>query len=550
MHADGRTVPDGEKIHTDVCIVGGGPAGITLARELDRAGREVVLLERGPADGPGLTQPMGTTDCVGIDYDIDFNRGSGLGGSTHRWDATTPLGEGFGRLREFDPDDFEARAWVPHSGWPFARSELDPYYPAARELFRTEWQPRLPGEHFDETFDFQIPVDRLVGVQPRLFTLADASVFGGLHSRELDRSERVLMLTRTAAVELSGPSGTGDVDSLIAATAPDHRFEVVASRYVLAAGAIETARLLLNSQGNNRSARWNEHDLVGRFFMEHPGFPAAVLVPRDPQLLERRNFYDFVLHDGMPIQVMYRLAPELVAREGLPNHLFHFVANPWSVKSVAAEAGWSPPRRLDALHDLRARVRQRTLPERPVAAARRVGAELPEAWRAVRTRQRLRRRQPPTSGPPRPAVLSVEMTAEQQPNPASRIMLRGGERDQFGVPRATLDWRFVRDDTEGFARSVELFGHAVSRAGLGRVHSYLDPDEIPRALRGAAHHMGTTRMHDDARSGVVDRRCRVHGLGNVYVAGSSVFPTGGMANPTLTVLALTLRLRDELVRGS
>ncbi len=143
-------------------------------------------------------------------------------------------------------------------------------------------------------------------------------------------------------------------------------------------------------------------------------------------------------------------------------------------------------------------------------------------------------------------LYSLFVRAEQAPNPNSRVQL-GTDRDALGSRKIVLDWRVGELDRRTVRVALEAIGHAVGAAGLGRLYSrpVAEPEFWPTVF-GGHHHLGTTRMHRDPRSGVVDRDCRVHGLANLYVAGSSVFPTGGFANPTLTIVAMTLRLADHL----
>jgi choline dehydrogenase-like flavoprotein len=159
---------------------------------------------------------------------------------------------------------------------------------------------------------------------------------------------------------------------------------------------------------------------------------------------------------------------------------------------------------------------------------------------AAKWRLHFTRTIPPASGIP--GVLPLRMTAEPSPNPLSRVTL-GRERDRFGVPRVALDWRVAADDYRHVRRSLDLFERDVTSLRLGSVQI---EDESQWALRGTYHHMGTTRMHADPKRGVVDAQCRVHGLDNLYVAGSSVFPTAGSGTPTLMIVAMAVRLADHL----
>jgi choline dehydrogenase-like flavoprotein len=150
----------------------------------------------------------------------------------------------------------------------------------------------------------------------------------------------------------------------------------------------------------------------------------------------------------------------------------------------------------------------------------------------------------------RPTVQSrhVELHGffEQAPNPASRITL-SRERDVLGQPKAVVDWQLTALDRHTYRTAATLFGTELARAcgGSFQIESWLSEDGAAQ-VHGTAHHMGTTRMADDSRYGVVDRHCRVHGVANLHVAGSSVFPTGGWAFPTFTIVALSLRLAEQL----
>jgi choline dehydrogenase-like flavoprotein len=148
-----------------------------------------------------------------------------------------------------------------------------------------------------------------------------------------------------------------------------------------------------------------------------------------------------------------------------------------------------------------------------------------------------------------PRFFHLMTRQEQAPNPDSRVTL-SAEKDALGMPRAKLDWRMTELDKRSIRAFYQLLGTEIGRTGMGRVQIrdwLLDDDRTwPSSISGGWHHMGTTRMHADPRQGVVDVNCRVHGLGNLYVAGSSVYPTAGAANPTLTLVALSLRLSDHL----
>jgi choline dehydrogenase-like flavoprotein len=152
------------------------------------------------------------------------------------------------------------------------------------------------------------------------------------------------------------------------------------------------------------------------------------------------------------------------------------------------------------------------------------------------------------AAPPRPygVRLGIGGAGEQQPNRDSRVTL-SERRDALGLPATRLDWRLTAADKASLLRNLRALGAEFAGAGLGRLHLSLpEGDAWPHDLTGGNHHMGTTRMATDPRDGVVDAHCQVHGTANLHVAGSSVFPTSGAANPTLTLVALALRLADRL----
>jgi choline dehydrogenase-like flavoprotein len=148
-------------------------------------------------------------------------------------------------------------------------------------------------------------------------------------------------------------------------------------------------------------------------------------------------------------------------------------------------------------------------------------------------------------------AFSMQCRSETAPNPNSRVML-SEERDALGVPRVKLDWRLTDLDKRTLRKTFEVLGQEIGRTDRGRIQirDWLledDPFGSPNSLAaGGWHHMGTARMHDDPKQGVVDANCTVHGLANLHVAGSAAFTTSGTANPTLTLIALSLRLSDHL----
>lgn len=489
----------------DLCIVGAGAAGLAIARALRGSGLSVVLLEGGGFEATRRSQELydARMETVYGDEGPDYPTSSRLrffGGTTNHWR---------GWCLPLEPDDLAARDWIPHSGWPLTWEELARWYAPAAELAEI---PPFEPDHGASRRGSRAPA--LAGSErlaTRIFHFSSPTRFGERYRDDVlaDRDTRVL-------VEANVLELLTDRDATRIAGARVHaeegpRFEVRARGFVLATGGIENARLLLLSDAHAPGGLGNAHDLVGRFFMDHPhlGHEARVVL-RDPQA--RDDFLRLYLErerdpavDGRTLGV-FVLDAETRRRERL---------QAWSVSLRPLD-----PSDLDALG-------------RSVADT----AAAVDAWGHGTPAER---------GRSLPVRLSVR--GEQAPSPESRVTLTR-ERDRLGLRRAALDWRVSRRDADSIRRSLEIFCHEVAAAGLGRGRILLDPEDPWRDMSGGNHHMGTTRMAEDPRRGVVGADGRVHGVANLWIAGSSVFPTCGFANPTLTLLALSLRLADHL-RGA
>lgn len=512
-----------DRLDADVAVIGAGAAGITVARQLHSRGLKVVLLESGGLDHQADTSNLNAGESIGESYyELESARLRFFGGTTAIWG---------GRCAHLDPIDFEKRAWVPHSGWPFSAEELEPWYQRARPLLGLPPQRSVfgalkgapqrlnGGEVAINHWEFDHQFDR----------------FGASRNRDLlDGNGLTIALHATVREIVALPSG--QAISHLDVRAPSGRaIHVAAKDYVLAAGGIENARLLLASQSVMPTGLGNQNELVGRFFMEHPhgrggtlrGAPACELL----SFFANRTMGDVTA------------APLLTATEGFQREAR--LLN--SALTVAAR----PP--VGGRHSLmkRAYLHAKHRVE-PTTVAR-------SLWKAQRLAGRSLKH---SVGPLFPwlnyrsgrSELTVVLRAEQAPNPDSRITLTN-QRDALGMPRVQLDWRLSELDVRSAAELVRASSRAFAKSGLGHIDlaDWLDEgrswqfDPLVSAHPiGGFHHMGTTRMADDPKQGVTDGQGKVHGLANLFVAGSSLFPTGGWANPTLTMLALALRTADQI----
>ncbi|MFV3129929.1 FAD-dependent oxidoreductase [Niveispirillum sp. KHB5.9] len=528
MLTDLLCLPPDQEFTADVAIIGAGAAGIALALRLAREGTDVCLIESGGAALEQDLQNLNSGENVGLPYyPLDVTRNRVLGGTTATWS---------GRCVPLDPIDFRRRDWVPHSGWPVTAADLAADYHDAAEFcgvgearFNELWQEAgLEDPGFDPDL-----------VQTRFWRMK-AQRFGETFRAELENSPRVRSLLHGTVVNIDVAGDARRVTGLRLATPSGTRHRVRARHYVLAAGGIENARLLLASTDVETAGIGNGRDLVGRFFMEHPKCRTARVRTDDPvRLLERlRTTYP----RNMP-----PLCPSLVLSERKQTELE-------VLNSSIALYYRSLPGVTDAATELNAAWKKGQY--WPAGAGRNLLRLLPVLpsvpgnlfRRFVRRRALIAQ----------PTALYLLVRGEQAPNPDSRVGLSEA-RDRLGQRRADLDWRLSPLDKLSARAVTELVGKELSRTGLGRIDmddwlfdgspnwpTGLDDGDHHDVLQGGHHHIGTTRMSADPSTGVVDANGKVWGKENLFVAGSSVFPTSGWANPTLTIVALSLRLGAHL----
>jgi choline dehydrogenase-like flavoprotein len=460
-----------------VCIVGAGPAGITLALRLQARKVPCLLIEAGNWYPSELSQNFYRGKVVGDRYhELNRSRLRQFGGTSGHWS---------GWCRALDAVDFEVREHVPHSGWPIRKRDLDPYAVAAAEMLQIKPRAvdRAVSADMDEIeFRFSRPPTR----------------FGTAYRRAIERSRTIGLLLNTAVTELV--PGQGRIDSLVLADAGRQKRELRIERVCLCAGGIENSRLLLWSNARHANGVVREPGTLGRYWMEHPVFvvgEAAIFDHVVPKFTHKRFF-----------------APSVTAMKsyGIGGaHLGVDAPTPESkdFKRLRRELMCVAPRLFE---DLLART----------------GRELVCGTRVV-------------------------MEWEQLPRPENRIEL-DRDTDPFGVPRVRLHWTKSAAERKCAVVASRLLGEALIKQDIGRLRIsswLLDEEPWPEhdQLAGA-HHMGGTRMSDKPATGVVDSNCRVFGMANLYIGGSSVFPTGGHANPTFTIVQLALRLGDHLAATS
>lgn len=534
MFVDARQLDNNTIIDADVCIVGSGVAGITLALEFDKRNIRTCVLESGGFRPDPATRDLNRGESVGLPYRFDDgSRSRFFGGSSNCWG---------GWCRPMDEQDFAARDWVPYSGWPFQKRELSSYYDRSRDVLKIG----------PDRYDTEFWLAAIGRSELRRIPLASGQVidavsqfssslkFGRFYKPELRRSHNVCVFLYANAIEIESDASGCKVQAVKLATLTGQTARAVARVFVLAAGGIENPRLLLISNRVQPAGLGNQHDLVGRFFMDHvqlsfghlrfskSGRPYALY---DCKFNHRNRA---ISAHGTCVAAQLMLSSETQAREKLLNSLVSFESVFWGEVSEAGEA----------LVRLKRRLLQRASPggssvggDLLTLLAHPIHATGFVASRHLRLRSLVREDR-------------FRVIVEPKPDPESRITL-SQRRDRLGMNRVRVRWVLGSLVKRTLDRTCALISQELHRVRVAEAS--LDPpigdDEWPHSFsnEGAWHHVGTTRMHDSPKLGVVDRSCRVHGIENLYISGSSVFPTAGGNFPTITIVALALRLADLIV---
>jgi choline dehydrogenase-like flavoprotein len=536
---------NGTRLKADVCIVGAGAAGISLALSLSGQGLDIVLLESGQVDLQAATQSLydGEVADGKLHSPPDKYRQRRFGGSTAIWG---------GRCMPFDAIDFEKRSWVPASGWPISIDDLMPFYPEANRLAEAgrfayrdkdalgDLPPMLQGFHSD--------VVRTDGLE----RFSCPTNFGQRYARRLRVASdiRVLLGANCTGLKLD-PTGQQLRETEVT-TLEGTRFVVEARSTVLAAGGLETARLLLASNDVTPAGIGNEHDVVGRYYMCHIAGNVGSLVINGPAGNVRHGYE--VSPEGIYCRRRIAISEDEQRRHGLANAVarLHFprITDPRHGNGVLS--GLFLARKFIS-YEYGKRLNDGTSPT--------LGLHARHMWNVVSDpfdtcgflahwvmkRTLADRKFPSVILRNRSNRFSLEMHGEQIPRAHSRVTL-GEKRDTFGMPQLRIDWNYGSDDIESVRRTLDLIAQEVKQSGIGELtydEATLEQDLMRFGAYGG-HHIGTARMGSDPRTSVVDADCRVHSVKNLYVAGSAVFPTSSQANPTLTLIAMSLRLGRHL----
>lgn len=548
MIVDSVALPANQTLQYDVCVVGSGPAGLTLARELGSAGLRVCVLESGnfePSEGAtrSLSELASEGNFVQVNPD---QRNRRFGGNSGFWGVHLNHTTNGVRLIPYLPSDFERREGVPHSGWPFSREYLDPWYARAQLVLGAgPYAYDLKNWVTPETPPLPLG-DRL---QTAIFMFGNGEMFTQTYRRELELARNITIYTSSNALELETDESGQRIERVQVGTVQGLRFTIEAKMVLLAAGGVENTHLLMLSDKVHKQGLGNQHDVLGRYFMDHPIAEGGHIYPRDRKIFERTALYDKRPVNDAHIMGGILLSDELVVKESLLNLTTWLFPRPmWSARE-------------DSMKALRRFARGSSIAAGPKAAwgdftsalkgggavvdgiyNKVTGVPLP-FWPNLAEGEwhRKQDRKHRAYG-----VFEVLHLLEQAPDPDNRLVLTD-ELDVLGRRKAKLITRWREIDRRGVDKGQQILDEELRAKKLGHFEAHRTPDnDLIWSSLGASHHMGTARMHASPRQGVVDENCKVHGVHNLFVAGSAVFPTGSSLNPTLTICALAARLADHV----
>ncbi|MEM9776325.1 MAG: GMC oxidoreductase [Chloroflexota bacterium] len=508
-------------LKTDVCIIGSGAASLAIAQELNNTSLNVIIVEAG-----GLKYE----EKLQTDYKYEFpnwfrgqwisTRSRAVGGTTIAW---------YGRCAQLQPLDFQHRDWVRNSGWPIDISQVDQYKQRALKFLRVPepagidpnfWDGNLTRKSFRSSM-----------LEPRNFVWSNPTDMGDIHSHWLKESKNISLYYYAFAQEVVPSSGDNHIETVKVRNLSGASFQIQASTVILAGGTVENSRLLLLSQANSENGVGNAHDNVGRYYMDHPRTEGKSTVHINKNNLNWKAIYRYLDETETPNGVLqfFLTMSEAFQRENrLLNHCtmvrpvyFEKRNNSYlAAKRIFYAAKDRNLSELQTVDALKAAYGFRKLVSTGIKQA--MGTPL--------------------------TISHMELIdqLEQEPNPNSRVLL-SRRRDRFNQPMARIEWQIDESTTHSLRVFHQLIDEHLRKNNLGHLESPLlkDPNFVPD-YTDACHPSGTTRMSADPKDGVVDENCAVHGYDNLYVMGGSVFPASGHANPTVTIVALAIRLAERV----
>lgn len=511
---------DMECLTAMVCVIGSGPAGGILAAQLAKNKIDVLLLEAG-ADLPDYgCESIASTSLFSDVADLRFGWSRQFGGSSNLW---------AGRTYPLEEIDFEKRPWIPDSGWPFKFEALSPYYEKASDILNIpgyNYFKTRGGPHRKESV-FSAALDKNTDLKDRCFQWAEKPFIVSDYLKGIATQHPSLRILLNAPVSRLQEKTDGSSIESALVTKPDGSTLIIKADYfVLAAGGIETPRILLNSNQVKPAGIGNDHDIVGRYFSTHPKADMGAIVLNKSVPTSHALFMDSPLESGS-FRYGIGFSKETQERLGLLNHYIQL----------------SPLLEYQANRAFESMKRTKVLNNALIDRSRLMQGFLPGLGKmAYETMGRIAKLQPRTN------KFILRGFLDQYPDKENRIKLSSNKKND-GTFKVDIQWRYSDKDKKSVLKFFSHLDAILQKNDIGKVeYSGLEKCEDWPLIGIHSHFIGTTRMGTDKKTSVTNKNARVHGTKNLYIAGPSLFPTYGFANPFLTITALSIMLGDHLLK--
>ena len=527
MFVDSYSIQPDESINCDLCIIGSGAAGLTIANEFNGFGVKVFLLESGSLKYQKAAQELNKGE-IASEYHppLERDRLRNFGGTTTVWG---------GRCVPFDALDFERRSHVKYSGWPITRKDLDPFYARAHEYLDLGEYNYTTVEESDQLVTTSQLITDNLDYPPYLvetnYKFSLPTNFNYKYYKTIKQSTNVTAFLNATSLYLISEKEKY-VEKILVSTLSKKRFFIQAKHFVLAAGGLETTRLLLLSNALNGTKKFGDgHNLLGRFYMGHLNSKVVI------QFTNQLSWNYEINPEGIYCQRALAISKSAQRLHRLLN-----------LRAVADRPELSDPKHGSSILSstyLAKKIREKTFnPHHLAGHCRNLCGDaknLPSfIYKMLAQRMLSKRKLPSVIYDDGSNCYTFRLDSEQAPHPENRLTL-SEQKDRFGLNQIKVNWRFSAQDIQSLQKSVGLMGQFLKERGLGNLRS----GPTTPSLSGG-HHLGTTRMANSPLEGVVDGHCQVYGMNNLYIASSSVFTTSSYANPTLTIVALAIRLAERL----
>ncbi len=525
MIIESNNFNSGVELNYDICIIGAGAAGITIAKELRLDSHKICLLESGGLDYSRKTQQLYCGQISGDRYSsLHLSRLRYYGGSTNHWGgACLPL----------DDFDFSKRDWIPFSGWPISFADINPYYRRAHEFLELGEYNYEYIQNASENDEYNLYDQNIFNKLSR-HTRLDAEIFGSNFIDEFRNSRNIDLITSANVTNLACNSGGNLIEKVAVQTVSGKSFFVNAKNFILASGGIENPRLLLISNKVHESGIGNGHDQVGRYFTDHLFFYSGVLQSDKMIMKKILNSSTHSMFNTKGYRELITPDYNYLSNNRVLNFYSYLLTRPdyKLTKDYYKEGNQSAMIIKDDM--LNARI--------PIDFILHLKTVLNDAGILLKLFfDKLK------GGIQYNNQLTVRSCIELAPDPENRVML-SQKKDKLGINQVNLKWKLRDLDKYTVIKLHEFLEMKFRKSDIFnlKVNENFIDQQFPYSYESGHHHTGTTKMSDNPKKGVVDKDCKVHGVSNLYIAGSSVFPTAGVANPTLTIIALAIRLSDHI----